>query len=317
MISGIGALTYSYLIPKLWDYFQANIINVANPAFGSLCFELTQSDEQQQQQQVETSSRKVQDITHLVLSSDKKKRPYVCSADKIPVTLLIELFLVCSIRKIVIQSDQFVPQRLVIQVSETGYSKSFRTVKELNNCMQKGKPLQIEFLPPYFNAKYIKIIVLKGRLKRTRDGKETSGSFSLTNIQVFGVPVLNPQNISQFLSNDAFSSVIQKVKQTFTGTGTHISEQQQQQQQQEQKEEREPGSPEYESDSFKKNENEPNQKIIKDGIIFEELSDEEDNEKSRSDHLPKEFAGQVIHKDRIAAEAPPFHDQKTFLFSKL
>jgi len=121
-----------------------------------------------------------------------------------------------------------VPQKLIVQLSENGYSQSFRTVKVMNQAMRKGKPYRIDFPEP-IRAKWIRLIVAEGRAKSgassggrgwlTRSNQEEKGSnnkqkpfgsFTLKSVQVYGPPVLETDNLSNLMAVEPFASWLKK-----------------------------------------------------------------------------------------------------------
>jgi hypothetical protein len=256
------ALLSSYVVPKVWNYLP-NLINVANASYGSNCYEITKEG-------------KVTQRTSQLLSSATNTTSYTCSSQNIPITLLVELFLICSVRKISIQSDQFVPQHLIVQVSQTGRKNSFKTVKVIQNSMQKQKPFDIEILPPYLNVKFVKLIVKKGRVKKQSENSGIgSGSFTLKHIHVYGTPVISPENFTHIQKLDAVSSVIQKAKQGLQNLSFINNAQQQQQQQQPQSKTQTENDEDEQTDDEDEHSNNNTTRNTSNDIIFEDLDEQQ------------------------------------------
>lgn len=118
---------------KALDYFQTSVINIGSASLGAVCYELKE--------------RNASDVSNLLLSSDAANTTTITSKPhwtcrEFPVSLLVELMLISNINKLVIQTDKYAPQIILVQYSLTGKNNDFQTLatifdmhKVKNNCI--------------------------------------------------------------------------------------------------------------------------------------------------------------------------------------
>ncbi|KAF0979051.1 hypothetical protein FDP41_002121 [Naegleria fowleri] len=204
MLSSSSAL-YSLLVPKLWNYAQQNIINISAPALGSSLFEIS-------------ANKNVRDVSYLLDNS----KPWVLTTttnpssttstttsegfiqephqkheeEKSSATLLLELYLVCNVRKVVLDFNrQALPSEVEISYSSNEKKINFRKLAKLRNTdLKRVKPFVIYFTKPV-QLKYMKFkITLAHTPDRTSESTSTT-SCKLNSIKLFGTPVLSTDNL--------------------------------------------------------------------------------------------------------------------------
>lgn len=151
---------------------------------GSACFEIKQ--------------KQAKDVSDLLLTDGKST--WTCLAEELPTILLVDLFVASNVRKIVLQSDEHVPQQIQISYSMTGKKNSFRMLKVIEKSMKRGVPFIIDLKTPV-KAKYFRIRVIKG-----------TKQVSLCKIEIFGSPLITPENLANIEYSKALSTIYEKAK---------------------------------------------------------------------------------------------------------
>jgi hypothetical protein len=130
-----------------------------------------------------------------------EKTSWSCPTEDLPVTLLVDLFVVASVRKLVIQSDKHPPQQIRISYSLSGNKNSFKTLKIVNKELKKGVSYVIDLKTP-IRAKYFRLRVTKGN----------TTSVSLSKIEIYGSPLVTPENLANIEYSKALNTIYEKAK---------------------------------------------------------------------------------------------------------
>ncbi|KAG2382571.1 hypothetical protein C9374_005151 [Naegleria lovaniensis] len=116
---------------------------------------------------------------------------------KTTTTLLLELYLVCNVRKVVFDFNrQALPSELEISYSSNEKKINFRKLAKLRNTeLKRSKPFVIYFTKPV-QLKYMKFkIVIHGHSSDRNNESAPTTSCKLNSIKLFGTPVLSTDNL--------------------------------------------------------------------------------------------------------------------------
>ncbi|KAL0482328.1 tyrosinase [Acrasis kona] len=174
-------VVYNYVLPKVWEYLQKNIINVGNATLGSTCFNIHEG--------------KATDISDIILNAPSKQ---VWSVDSKSTTLIIELFAKSTVKKILVQSDSFSPSAITIEYSANGTKNSFRPLKVVTRDQLRKVPFSID-LNKSVEAKFI-------RFKISTDAQKVS----LSKIEIYGSPLITLENLSSIEYSKALNTLYKK-----------------------------------------------------------------------------------------------------------
>ncbi|EFC38729.1 predicted protein [Naegleria gruberi] len=168
-----GAL-YTLLVPKIWDYAQQNIVNISSPSIGSSLLEV--------------SNKNVRDVSH-VLNAPPTSLSWNNDDVVNQKTLLLELYLACNVRKIILDLDKnSVPKEINISFSIDEKKINFKKLTRLRSTdLKRTRPFVISFSKP------VQLKYLKFQFKLLDE--EQNGKCKLNSLKVYGTPILNSNNL--------------------------------------------------------------------------------------------------------------------------
>ncbi|KAL9653083.1 hypothetical protein ABK040_006302 [Willaertia magna] len=188
---------YTLVLPKAIDFLQKNVVLVSSPKIGSNLFEIPLNNK-----------NNVKNLSEVLYRREAKAIHW--KEDELPTTLILELFLICNVRKIVLDFDlKALPSSIELLYSVDEKKLNFKRLKILrDNELKRTNPFVIYLTKPlpmkYFKIKLNGFIDSSEQQKISKEGeaKQTKKKCILRSIRLYGSPALSGENLYELYNKN-------------------------------------------------------------------------------------------------------------------